>query len=93
MMNSNITLKSFKYQNGSGYIKTDYVQVLFKGKEVGFIAPEGIFLRMYDPHCKEGILRPIGAPKVNDVSVLVKFFRDHFDAINDRYMTVFRNEV
>lgn len=92
MMNSNITLKPFKYQNGSGYIKTDYVQILFRGREVGFIAPEGIFLRMYDPKCKEGILRPIGAPKVNDVHVLVKFFRDHFDAINDRYITVFRNE-
>lgn len=54
MMNSSITLKSFKYQNGSGYIKTDYVQILFKGREVGFIAPEGIFLRMYDSKCRGG---------------------------------------
>ena len=91
-MNSNITLKLFKYQNGSGYVKTDYVQIWFKDREVGFIAPEGIFLRMYDPKCPEGILRPIGSPKVNDVAVLVQFFRDHFDAINDRYITVFRNE-
>ena len=91
-MKSDITLKSFKYQNGSGYIKTDYVQIWFQDREVGFIAPEGIFLRMYDPKCPEGILRPIGAPKVNEVAVLVKFFRDHFDAINDRYTTVFRNE-
>lgn len=91
-MKEGITLRTFKYQNGSGYIKTDYVQILFKDREVGFIAPEGIFLRMYDPKCKEGILRPIGAPKVNDVPVLVKFFKDHFDAINDRYITIFRNE-
>lgn len=91
-MNSNITLKSFKFQNSSGYIKTDYVQIWFKDREVGVIAPEGIFLRMYDPHCKEGILRPIEAPKTNDVSVLTRFFRGHFDAINDRYTTVFRNE-
>lgn len=92
MLNPNITLKSFKYQNGSGYIKTDYVQILFKDREVGFITPEGIFLRMYDPHCKEGILRPIGAPQVNDVSVLVRFFKQHWEAINDRYMTTFRND-
>lgn len=91
-MKEKTTLRTFKYQNGSGYIKTDYVQILFKDREVGFIAPEGIFLRMYDPKCREGILRPIGAPKVNDVPVLVKFFKDHFDAINDRYITIFRNE-
>lgn len=89
-MNSNITLKSFKYQNGSGYIKTDYVQIWFKDREVGFIAPEGIFLRMYDLKCPEGILRPISTPKTNSVSDLTVFFRRNYEAINDRYITIFR---
>ena len=84
-------LNKIKFSNGAGLPKTSYAQILINGVEQGFIAPEGIFLRMYHPKIKEGVLRPVKIPStMTDVDEMCKFLEKHWKAINDGYITVFR---
>lgn len=92
MERKDFELKAIKHQ-ATGYTRITYVQILFRGTEVGFIAPEGIFLRMYSPYCREGVLRPIEAPKTDDVNTLKTFLEKHLEAIMDRYITTFRKDL
>lgn len=86
-------LNKISYSNGAGLPKTNYAQILINGKEQGFVAPEGVFLRMYHPKIKEGVLRPIKIPaNMTDVDEMCKFIVKHWKTINDTYITVFRGE-
>lgn len=78
-------------KHGAGLPTSEYAQLLYKGKEVGFINETGIFLKMWNPVIKTGVYMNLGIFEEKTFSQKCNLVKKHWPALYDRYETVFRN--
>lgn len=79
-------------KNGAGMPSQNYAQILYKEKEVGFINDEGIYLKMYSPEINTGVFQRILQLENKQFSQKCQFLSKNWEAIYDRYDTVFRGK-
>lgn len=80
------------FKHAAGSPELDYAQLIYKGKEIGFVSQEGFFLKMWDDKIKSGIYQKIDVWGDKSVAQKCKLIEKHWRAIYDGYNTVFRGE-